>query len=75
MGVLVAWIMARSRIRSWLALAILLLTGLGYIVIDVGQLGGKLGALFQNLNDLIAALQILATRYADFTTTLFKHIE
>ena len=56
-GVLVAWIMARSRIRSWLALILLLLTGLGYIVIDVGQLGGKLGALFQNLNDLIAGFK------------------
>ena len=57
MGVLAAWILARSRVRVWLALALLMLAGLSYIVIDVGQLGGKLGALFQNLNELIASLK------------------
>lgn len=56
-GVLVAWILARSRIQSWLALAILAFSGLGYIVIDVGQLGGKLGILFQNLNELVAGIK------------------
>ena len=48
-GTLVSWLLARTRIRGGLALPLVLLAGLAVIVIEVGQLGGKLAVLFHSL--------------------------
>jgi transglutaminase-like putative cysteine protease len=52
-GMLITWLCARSKMRGWLALPLIALCGLSYIVIDIGQLYGKLGVLFQALNGLV----------------------
>ena len=57
LGILLTWWLAKSRLRSWLAFVILLITGVGYIVFEVGQLGGKVGGLFLSVNTLLYNLK------------------
>jgi len=46
-GIVLSWLLARTKIRAWIAVIILLIAGIVYLLFNLGQLYGPLLAFFK----------------------------